>query len=85
MECKKKMTKNKEEIIYALSIKYNLSIKKVTEIINYQFKYVAKIMAKGDFESIRLPYFGKFSVNKNRIKYITKFKNDKENNKTSNK
>ena len=70
MECKKKMAKNKEEIIYALSVKYDLSIKKVTEIVNYQFKYVTKIMAKGDFESVRLPYFGKFSVKAGRLKYI---------------
>ena len=56
MECKKKMAKNKEEIIYALSVKYDLSIKKVTEIVNY--------------ESVRLPYFGKFSVKARRLKYI---------------
>ena len=33
-------------------------------------------MAKGKFETIRLPYFGKFSVNKNRVNYITKLKNE---------
>lgn len=70
------VSKNKEEIIYALSIKYNLSIKKVTEIINYQFKYVAKIMAKGNFEYVRLPYFGKFSVKPGRLKYIRDKKNN---------
>tara|TARA_R110000744_G_scaffold104446_1_gene200003 strand:+ start:548 stop:652 length:105 start_codon:yes stop_codon:yes gene_type:complete len=27
-------------------------------------------MAKGKFEAVRLPYFGKFNVHKNRLKYI---------------
>ena len=68
----KKMIKNKEEIIHMLATRYNLPIKKVTEIVNYQFKYVNKIMKRGKFESIRLPYFGKFSVQPNRLKYINK-------------
>ena len=29
-------------------------------------------MKKGDFETIRLPYFGKFSVNPNRVKHLNK-------------
>ena len=29
-------------------------------------------MKEGKFESIRLPYFGKFSVKPNRLKYINK-------------
>ena len=43
----------------------------------YQFKYASKIMKEGDFEAIRLPYFGKFSVNPNRVKYLTTLKNEK--------
>ena len=39
--------------------------------MNHQFKFVSKIMKEGDFETIRLPYFGKFSVNPNRVKYLT--------------
>ena len=35
-------------------------------------------MKKGDFESIRLPYFGKWSVNPNRVKYLTELKNKKK-------
>ena len=71
------MSKNKKEIIYSLANKYNLSLKKVEEIINYQFKYIAKIMKEGKFEIIRLPYFGKFSVKSGRIEHINKLKNKK--------
>jgi len=68
---------SKELIIYKLANKYNLPIKKVQEITNYQFKYVSKIIKEGNFDSIRLPYFGKFSANKYRIKYIQELKKKK--------
>ena len=70
------MSKNKKEIIYSLANKYNLPLKKIEEIVNYQFKYTAKVMKEGKFEIIRLPYFGKFSVNSNRVKYINKLKDE---------
>ena len=35
-------------------------------------------MKEGKFETIRLPYFGKFSVNPNRVEYINKKKNEKK-------
>ena len=38
-------------------------------------------MKKGNFDSIRLPYFGKFSVNPNRVKYLTSLKDKKNNDK----
>lgn len=77
------MVRNKQEIIYFLANKYNFTIKEVERIVTYQFKFVADIMAKGKFETIRLPYFGKFSVNNNRIKYINKLTDDKRKNKKS--
>ena len=63
------MKRNKKEIIHYLSNKYNLPIKKVEQMINYQFKNL------GNFEGIRIPYFGLFSVNPNRVKHLTKLKN----------
>ena len=68
------MVKNKKLIIYFLANKYNLPLSKIEQIVNYQFKYVEKIMKEGKFETIRLPYFGKFSVNPKRIEYINKLK-----------
>jgi nucleoid DNA-binding protein len=68
---------SKELIIYKLANKYNLPIKKIQEITNYQFKYVSNIIKEGNFDSIRLPYFGKFSANKYRIKYIQELKKKK--------
>ena len=68
--------KNKKIIIQTLATKYNLPLKTVERIINHQFKFVHKIMKKGNFDSIRLPYFGKFSVNQKRVEYINKLKNE---------
>ena len=70
------MIKNKEELIYSLANKYDLPLKKVKQMIEYQFKFVENIMKEGDFKSIRLPYFGKFSVNPKRVKHITKLKDE---------
>ena len=69
------MVRNKKDLIYSLANKYELPIDVVERIVTYQFKFVREIMTKGEFETIRLPYFGKFSVNKNRVKYITDLKN----------
>ena len=61
---------NKKIIINKLATKYKLPLQVVTKIVDHQFKYVAKIMKEGNFDAVRLPYFGKFSAKKNRIKYI---------------
>tara|TARA_R100000315_G_scaffold52244_1_gene25967 strand:+ start:189 stop:416 length:228 start_codon:yes stop_codon:yes gene_type:complete len=66
------MLKDKKIIIQILATKYNLSLKRVENIVNSQFKFVEKIIKQGNFDSVRLPYFGKFSVNPNRIKHINK-------------
>jgi len=70
------MAKDKKTIIQILATKHNLPLQKVEQIVNHQFKFVEKIMKDGKFEMIRLPYFGKFSVNPNRVKHINKLKNE---------
>tara|TARA_R100001082_G_scaffold73682_2_gene42406 strand:+ start:297 stop:521 length:225 start_codon:yes stop_codon:yes gene_type:complete len=64
------MSTDKKVIIQKIASKYNLPLQTVEEIVFHQFKFVSKIMSEGKFDSIRLPYFGKFHVNKNRLKYI---------------
>jgi len=68
------MIKDKKLIIYYLANKYDMSLKKIEEIVNHQFKYIEKTMKEGKFETIRLPYFGKFSVNPKRREHINKLK-----------
>jgi len=72
------MAKDREEIIEYLAHKYELSIEEIEDIVNHQFKFVTTVMRKGDLDTIRLPYFGKFIVNKNRVKHINRLKNAKD-------
>ena len=67
---------SKKIIINKLATKYNLPLRVVTKIVDHQFKFVGKIMKDGNFDAIRLPYFGKFSAKKKRIEYIKKKSND---------
>mgnify|MGYP003627614148 CR=1 FL=1 len=71
------MGNSNHEIIYSLSHKYNLPAKVIKEIISSQFKFTAMIMSSGDFDTVRLPYLGKFTVNPNRVKHINKRTNEK--------
>lgn len=68
---------NDKVIIQKLATKYNLPLNKVEDIVYYQFKFVATIMKAGDFESIRLPYFGKFHAKGTRIAYLNELKRKK--------
>jgi nucleoid DNA-binding protein len=68
---------NDKVIIQKLATKYNLPLNKVEDTVYYQFKFVAAIMKAGDFESIRLPYFGKFHAKGTRIAYLNELKRKK--------
>ena len=72
------MARTREEIIEHLANKYGLSFEEVEDIINHQFKFVSDVIEKGDFDTVRLPYFGKFTVNKNRVKHINRLKHEKD-------
>jgi nucleoid DNA-binding protein len=57
-------------IIQKLSMKHNLPIQTIEEIVFSQFKFAADVIKSGEFESIRIPYFGKFTAHPTRIKYL---------------
>ena len=69
------MARNKKEIIYFLANKYNIPLKNIEKIIDSQFKFVSVVMSKDkSFDTVKLPYFGKFTVNKKRVEHINKLK-----------
>ena len=47
------MSTSKKEIIQRIATKHNLPLSKIEEIVNYQFKFVADIIKKGNFESVK--------------------------------
>jgi nucleoid DNA-binding protein len=57
-------------IIQKLASEHNLPLQKVEEAVYYQFKYVADVIRSGKFESIRLPFLGKFHVRPGRLRYL---------------
>jgi|TARA_B110000908_G_scaffold102605_1_gene120891 nucleoid DNA-binding protein len=71
------MPKSKREIIQHLATKYNLPLSKIEQMVDHQFKVVSDVMTQGKFSTVRIPYFGKFSVNPNRVKHIDRLKNEK--------
>jgi len=68
---------NDKVIIQKLATKYNLSLTKIEEAIYHQFKVVANVMKNGEFEAVRLPYFGKFHAKRTRIAYLNELKRKK--------
>ena len=68
--------KNHREIIHYLANKHDLPLSKIEEMVNHQFKFTAKVMGKGEFATIRIPYFGKFSVKPGRLKHINRLKDE---------
>jgi nucleoid DNA-binding protein len=61
---------NEKIFLQKLATKYNLPIQKIEEAVYYQFKYVAKTIKQGEFQSVRLPYLGKFHVLPGRLKHL---------------
>ena len=57
-------------IIQKIASEHNLPLQKVEEAVYFQFKYVSDVMRAGKFESIRLPFLGKFHVNPGRLRYL---------------
>ena len=56
------MIKDKKTIIQILATKYKLPLKEVEQMINYQFKFVEKIMKKGKPIRLRLQLLGNCCV-----------------------
>ena len=61
-----------KSLIQMLATKNNMSLAKIEEIVGHQFKFVHNKMKEGNFETVRLPYFGKFSVNPKRVVKLNK-------------
>jgi nucleoid DNA-binding protein len=72
------MGNRRKEIIYFLANRYDLSLQEVERIVDFQFKFVAKIMGEGVDNTVRLPYFGKFKADKRRVMYLNKLKKEKD-------
>jgi nucleoid DNA-binding protein len=62
--------KKEKKLIIQLATKHNLPIHTIEEVIFSQFKFVAEIIKQPGFQTIKLPYFGKFHAKKERIAHM---------------
>lgn len=60
-----------------LAKKYGMDEETVKKVVYYQYKFVSNIMSQGNFESVRLPSFGKFYVNPKRLEHIQRKSKEK--------
>ena len=64
------MTPEEERIIQEIAKELGISPSLVQKIVKTQFEFVKTVMEKGEFETVRLPYFGKFSVKPYRLQKV---------------
>jgi len=65
---------DKEELIQQLASKYHVPPSKIRKAVESQFQFVSKNMRKETLPSIRLPFFGVFKADPNRIKHLNNAK-----------
>lgn len=68
------------EVAKELGLRYGT----VAEVVNFQFKFVHRMMATGMMYTIRLPYMGSFSVSAQAAKRVMKLKARKINEELNN-
>lgn len=59
-----------EKIIQEIAKELGISPNLVLKIVKSQFEFVKVTMEKGEFETVRLPYLGKFHVKPYRLQKI---------------
>jgi hypothetical protein len=64
--------KVQNRIIQDLAYKYGMSYSHVKQIVTHQQKYAKKVIQSMKYESIRIPYLGKFKPNLRKLKWVFK-------------
>jgi len=59
-----------DRIARKVANKLDVPAEKVREAANFQSKFTARAMKKGDFKSVRWPYFGLFHVKEGRVQHL---------------
>jgi hypothetical protein len=58
------------EISGEIARELGAKLSEVHAIVESQFTYVKKVMSHGAFQTVRLPYLGKFTVNPKRVQLL---------------
>jgi len=60
----------KQEIYKEISKETGASMNEIERCVEMQFEFIEKTIKKGEFDTIRLPYLGKFTVNPKRVQNL---------------
>ena len=55
--------KVKEDLCRKVAEEFGCSVDEVRDIVDSQYEFLRSIIERGAFDSVRLPYFGRFHVN----------------------
>jgi nucleoid DNA-binding protein len=66
--------KIKAEIIKTVKDELGGSTTEIESVVESQFQFIAYTMSKGLFDSVRMPYFGRFKVNPYRLRKLNLYK-----------
>jgi nucleoid DNA-binding protein len=64
------MVQEEERINQEIAKELGISPSLVQKMVRSQFEFVKTTMEKGEFETVRLPYFGKFMVKPYRLQKV---------------
>lgn len=62
-----------DNIVKILAAKYNVDSEIVERVIRSEFEFVKETMEMGEFQSVRLQYFGCFATKPNRMLKLTDY------------
>jgi nucleoid DNA-binding protein len=62
--------KLKQEVIKEIQAELGGSMQEIESVVESQFDFIKQTMERGLFDSVRLPYFGRFKVNPYRLRRL---------------
>jgi len=61
------VNKLKEKLYKTIAAEYGTTVEEVRSIVESQFSFLRKTIEHGAFNSVRIPFFGRFYVNSYRL------------------
>ena len=61
------VNKVKEKLYKELAKEYGTTVEEIRSIVESQFSFLRKTIEHGAFDSVRIPFFGRFYVNPYRL------------------
>lgn len=60
----------KQEIYREIAAETGGTIQEIQKCVESQFSFIEKVMKRGEFDTVRMPYLAKFSVKPGRVKML---------------